>query len=108
MKTEIFKDIEWYEWSYQVSNLWRIKSLKHNKEKILKTFINKDWYEWIFLRKNLESKNCLVHRMVMYWFEWMLDFEVNHIDWNKLNNNLENLEYCTRSYNIAHYNDCLK
>ena len=38
----------------------------------------------------------------MLAFRWPSDLQVNHMDWNKLNNNLDNLEYCTASENIRH------
>ena len=44
MNEEIWKDIPWYEWLYQASNLWNIKSLISWKEKILKANKTKRWY----------------------------------------------------------------
>lgn len=103
---EMFKDIPWYEWIYQVSNLGNIKNSLKNR--LLKKSIDKDGYEYVNLHKDKKQKLHRVHRLVLYAFEWLLDFDVNHIDWNKLNNRVENLEYCTKSYNTRHYYDCIK
>lgn len=51
------------------------------------------------------QKQILVHRLVLKTFnpiENMEELDVNHIDGNKLNNSLDNLEWCTRSENIKH------
>lgn len=62
---ENYKDIPWYEWLYQVSNLWRVKSFKYWKEKLLKNILNIHWY---YVRVNLykdnKSKPYNVHRLV--------------------------------------------
>lgn len=109
---EIWKDIQDYEGKYQVSNLGRIKSLQrwsgkkfYNREKILTPYINKkNGYAYIYLTKNNKGKNIRVHRLVAKAF---LDnsnnySDVNHKDCNRTNNNVNNLEWCTRSYNIKY------
>ena len=108
---EIWKDIAWYEWRYQVSNLGNVKSLNYNhtwKEKILKLAKTRWWYirihlpiQWTKLKKCL-----LVHRLVMFAFspEWEKP-QVNHKDWNKLNNTLDNLEWNTKEENMQHSYD---
>ena len=109
MEQEIWKDIPWYEWLYQVSNLWRIKSLPRyiknqywNKALILKQSIIM-WYNCVNLYKDKKHKNWKVHRLVISSFIWLLEwYEINHKDWNKQNNNLENLEQITKSENHIH------
>lgn len=90
---------------YQVSNLGRVKSLKFNKEKIMKQRILNNGYLYICLVKNKNYKTVLVHRLVLKSFKHIENsklFECNHIDGNKLNNNIKNLEWCTRSENEKH------
>lgn len=103
---EIFKDIPGYEGLYQVSNLGNVKSLKRPgaKEKLIKGEIDQDGYIRIPLTKNGKTKKYKAHRLVMMAFNNTNDdsLQVNHIDGNKKNNKLENLEWCTASYNTRH------
>ena len=110
---EIWKDVKGYEGLYQVSNLGRIKSISYfnraNKKtyprnKILKPLINDKGYLRVDLRKNNKSKKVRIHRIAAehfipnpYHFS-----EVNHIDGNKQNNCVNNLEWCTHSQNMKH------
>ena len=109
---EVWKDIYFeengveydYRGLYQVSNIdGKIKSLKFGKEKMLKAGKRKDGYEFVILCKDGKQKNFLIHRLVAYMFIENDDpeckTEVNHIDENKENNCVENLEWCTREYN---------
>ena len=102
---EIWKDIEGYEGLYQVSNKGRIKSLNYKrtgKEGILKGKADKNGYLIVFLYKNRKPKPFLIHRLVAEAFIPNVNDlpEVNHIDENKENNHVENLEWCTRKYNM--------
>jgi len=102
---EIWQDILWYEDKYQVSDLWRVKTLNYKgtwKEQVLKLNSNWSWYLIINLYQNWKRESFLVHRLVAWAFMRFSSMEINHIDWNKLNNTLGNLEYCTRSYNMKH------
>jgi len=100
---EIFKDIPWYEWLYQVSNIGRIKSLKFWKERILKLSIDGWWYMFTRIYKNKKYKTVKSHRLVCIAFLWYKEWlKINHKDWNKKNNILENLEWCTHSENNLH------
>lgn len=108
---EIWKDIKEYEDLYQVSNLGRVKSIlfRNNKafikkEKILTPTDNGKGYLIVGLCKNGLRKKQYVHRLVAQAF---LDNkenykEVNHKDCNTQNNSVDNLEWCTRSYNVKH------
>lgn len=105
---EIWKDIENYEGIYQVSNLGRVKSLerKHNPiEKIMTAYVNhSNGYFQIGLKKNKTRTMNKVHRLVALAFLSNPENKktVNHIDGNKLNNNVENLEWATYSENVTH------
>jgi len=104
---EVWKDIVGYENLYQVSNIGRIKSLSnrsnHKDEKILKDFVVQG-YKCINLFKNSIGKMYKVHRLVAQAFISNTENykEINHIDGNKTNNNVNNLEWCNRSENMKH------
>lgn len=103
---EIWKDIENYYGLYQVSNIGNVKSLNYRhtgEEKIRKPSVDGKGYLIVNLFKNGKRKMLNVHRLVLMAFnpvENMDKLEVNHKDENKKNNNLDNLEWCSRSYNI--------
>ena len=101
---EIWRDIKDYEGHYQVSNWGRVKSIKFGKEKILKLIKDKDGYLQVTLCKNNIKKVYKVHRLVAEAFIDNTDKlpQVNHKDENKLNNNVENLEWCDRLYNVRY------
>jgi len=69
-----------------------------------KTTTNNVGYESIMLYRNGKAKSFLVHRLVAQAFiPNPLDKpQVNHIDENKLNNNIENLEWVTAKENMNH------
>ena len=103
---EIWKDIEGYEGLYQVSNLGRVKSLgngssNNSKERILKSYKNNNGYLRVFLCKEQIRKIYLVHRLVASAFIPNTDNlpQVNHIDEDKTNNRVDNLEWCDIKYN---------
>lgn len=94
---EIWKDIPWYEWLYYASTLGNIKS-----NVIKKSRMTTDWYLQIGLCKNSIKKTFRTHRLIMLTFKWQSKLQVNHKNWNKLDNRLVNLEYCTQSENQKH------
>lgn len=108
MPNEIWKDIKDYENKYQISNYGRVKSLfnkswdkKTKRERIL-TIKTTGNYPHIRLFKNNVGKNFLVHRLVAETFipNPQKKSQVNHIDENKYNNCISNLEWCDSTYNI--------
>lgn len=103
---EVWKNIHWYEWRYQISNLWKVKSLKW-KEKILSN--NSSRYVKVNLYKNKTNKILSVHRLVADNFLWeQKGMEVNHKNWIKTDNRVENIERVTRSDNLKHSYRILK
>lgn len=109
MKGEIWKDIEGYEGLYQVSNMGRVKSLNYHrtgKERILKLRKNRGGYLRVVLHKDGKGKDYYVHRLAANAFlENSKNLpQVNHIDQNKENNCINNLEFCSSKYN-CNYGD---
>ena len=122
MNQEIWKDIPWYEWKYQASTLWNIRWLvkkvtnqywvflrKNKQETYLKYNIDHKWYWNVSLYKDWISKYCKVHRLVCRTFLENPENkpQVNHINWIKTDNRVENLEWCTNQENQRHAFDIL-
>lgn len=99
MKKEIWKDIKGYEGLYKISNYGNVFSVKRNK--LLKTTIHHYGYVVISLNKNNAGRMFSVHRLVAEAFIPNPDNlpQVNHIDEDKTNNTVANLEWCTAGYN---------
>lgn len=90
--------------NYQVSNLGNVRNIKTGR--ILSSGINNSGYINVSLCKNGEAKNYMVHRLVASAFipnPKNLP-EINHKDHNRQNNCVDNLEWCTRQYNIEYSN----
>lgn len=106
---EIWKDILGFEGMYQISNKGNVKSLErtttHNRrlsEKLLKTRQDKNGYYIVTIYKNKRRYDFKVHRLVALMFipnPKNLPL-VNHKDENPANNNVDNLEWCSYSYNV--------
>lgn len=114
MEEEIWKDIPGYEGLYQVSNFGRVKSMgrvsfsgphystkRKYPSKVLKHRLICG-YPKVPLCKDGIVTDWRVHRLVLLAFIGESDLECNHKDGNRSNNNLNNLEYCTRSENVEH------
>lgn len=111
---EVWKDVVGYEGLYQVSNLGRVKSVERYKdnngtkqlvkEKIKATRKDKQGYLLLDLYKNNKSKTVRVHRLVAQAFipNPQNKETVNHIDGNKENNTVENLEWATQKEQNEH------
>lgn len=104
---EIWLDVKNYEGLYKVSNLGNIKSLGNDykrKEKILKPGKISNGYLHVVLTKNKVKKNLKVHRIVALSFlpNPYNKPQINHINGNKIDNNLQNLEWSTQVENSNH------
>jgi hypothetical protein len=112
---EVWKDVVGYEGKYQVSNLGNVISLSREKvigsgsytteQKVLKQFRRGNGaYYCVNLYSRNRSKPTYVHRMVAEAFIPNPDNKpfINHIDGNKLNNVVSNLEWCTIAENTRH------
>lgn len=104
---EIWKDIKGYEEFYQISNLGNVRSLPRNgtinKSRILKPNNVKNYLQ-VSLQKHGKTKYQKVHRIVAETFIPNPNNypQVNHIDGNKHNNRVDNLEWVTSSENQLH------
>lgn len=111
---EIWKDIKGFEGRYQISTLGRVKSLQRTvkagkgtriiDECILVPHYFLNGYQRVSLRKHPKRYWYNVHRLVAESFianpnNYKI---VNHIDSNPSNNRIDNLEWCTQSYNVIH------
>lgn len=110
MQEEIWKDIQGYEGLYQVSNLGKVKSLTYSnqykridKVKMLKLSIDHKGYIYVGIGYK-PRKTCKVHRLVAQAFIPNPNnySQVNHIDGNKQNNCISNLEWCDNDFNMNH------
>lgn len=112
---EIWRDIPGYEGLYQVSNLGRVRSLdryvKQNhgskqlkRGKIIQPIKDCKGYLRLKLCINNTSKRISIHRLVAQVFIPNLDNkpQVNHIDGDKTNNRVDNLEWVTNQENVKH------
>ena len=108
---EIWKDINGYEGVYQVSNLGRVRSLDrfvnsvNGKRKVkgqIMNFTTRSGYNVLILRKYNIKKSKQVHRLVAEAFIQNTNNKpfVNHKDFNRKNNNVENLEWVTQKENV--------
>ena len=103
---EIWKNIKGYP-KYQVSNFGRVKSLNYNStglSKIMSLAKTKKGYLCVCLYKDKKSYVKPVHRIVAESFLPNLNnkSQVNHIDGDKTNNRVNNLEWCDNQYNQNH------
>lgn len=104
---EEWKDIIGYEGLYRISNLGRVVSLNFNgtnTRRIMKSRIGIVGYVIINFHKDLKRKTKTIHRLLALHFIPNPEnkLEVNHIDGDKGNCRLKNLEWCTRSENKIH------
>lgn len=110
--TEIFKDVPNYEGIYKVSNLGNVKSLKWNKEIIMKQGISSR-YLAVNLRKENISKIYRVHVLVAMTFlnykpNGKQDFVIDHKNGVRTDNRLENLQIVTQRENTQNYHKSIK
>ncbi len=100
-----WKPAKGYEGLYEVNNAGAIKSIFYgNKPRILKKSKTTTGYYKVELYKNKKRKSVRVHRLVAMAFIPNLEGKpnINHKDGNPLNNNMDNLEWCTQRENVMH------
>jgi len=112
MKYRKWKDIPGYEGLYQVNNFGEVRSLFYrgkNNVHILTPGTDKNGYLHVVLCKDKKAYTAQVHRLVAIAFLPNPDNlpQVNHLDKNRANNRVDNLEWCSASHNIRHRTDGL-
>ena len=102
---EIWKPVKGFD-DYFISNKGRVKSTKHKKPKIRKHSVSNysTKYPCVVLSKNNKPKCLFVHKLVAQAFIPNTENKpnVNHIDGDKKNNNVNNLEWVTPKENTRH------
>ena len=112
----MWKDIDSFEGIYQVDENGNVRSLikwnghkyvKRSKPLVLINSFTTTGYYKVKLCKNGSQKDYKVHRLVAYAFIPRVEGKnnINHKDGNPLNNNVENLEWCTQKENVQHAYD---
>jgi hypothetical protein len=86
---------------YAVDESGNVYSKKSGEWVKLKPITHPRGYQHIHIHHG-KAITCRIHRLVMEAFRGFSNLEVNHIDGNKGNNNLSNLEYCTPKENVRH------
>ena len=107
LNTEIWKEIP--ELPYEISNLGNVRrsstsKYKQKNKEYVKPYLNNKGYWCIHLYNYSKCYRKQIHRLIAEAFLPNPNNlnEINHIDGNTLNNSLDNLEWCTHSYNIKH------
>lgn len=104
---EIWKQVKGFEGLYEVSNLGNVRSLNYHNWGIVKNLTptaDKFGYLRVCLSKNDRQYNGIVYRMVAQAFIENPDNfpQINHINEDKSDNRVENLEWCDCLYNNNH------
>ena len=110
---EEWRDVAGYEDLYQVSNLGNVRSFwcwdghkykKRDEPKILKPVYTPQGYQMITLYNSTKKKRISIHKLVAITFIKKPPKKnfINHIDFNRSNNNITNIEWCSQKENVMH------
>lgn len=91
-----------YEGMYKINKLGQIQSFKRKKMRYLNPFLHNSGYKSVNLTKNGKRRRVLLHRLIAEIFipNPVKHPVINHIDGNRLNNSITNLEWCTQKHNV--------
>lgn len=105
MEEIIWSPISGYEDLYKISNTGKIISLhKRNRNYEISQRIDRAGYNTVRLSKNGENATKYIHRLIAYAFIPPVEGKlfVNHVNGDKLDNRIENLEWVTFAENMQH------
>lgn len=115
METTERRDILGYDGRYQIDTNGQIYAMFPFRGapagRLMKTYVNRDGYVFAVLGNGGSGKTAYLHRLLMLTFNPVENpraLEVNHIDGNRHNNSLDNLEWMTRRENMKHAHHVLK
>lgn len=103
MKHKVWKKYP-YDNNYEISTTGEVRRIYKDHTRNLTPTTFRDGYKYVVLTKNSKGKAIAVHRLVALTFikKSGRTTQVNHIDGNKGNNSIKNLEWVTPSQNIMH------
>ncbi len=108
VKDETFVDIKDYNGRYKIGNKGTVIGVSrskdnryNNKQWILKQYEDRNGYMYVTLQKDKKRKTIKVHRLVAtHFIDNPYNYPcINHIDSNRKNNDVSNLEFCTHKQN---------
>lgn len=106
---EIWMPVIGYEGWYEISNFGDVRRIAKSRGAVVgrviaQTFNKYRGYYSVSLHKRRKTKRVAIHILLMETFVGKRPegYTINHKDGNKINNKLENLEYCTKSENSYH------
>lgn len=107
---EVWRPVKGYEDRYEVSSMGRVRSLPNrerstrNRIVVLRPYVGDDGYPFVTIWRNGKKRKCTIHRLVAGAFIPNPEDkpQVNHIDGNKDNNRVSNLEWVTAAENVQH------